>query len=306
MIVNDLVKKTSFILEINPGYGYVTDELLENKVPYIHLYETEPNYIESLKLLSKKYPDRISIRPYNLLTLSKIEYKDRIKKSEQMDVIFQGAIKKSWNDEPSMHIIGAVPSMKFFYYLRNSILSQYLSNYGRISLYLAILPSMSMIFNESAEQTTRLNANATFFRTFFDCEMLGSLPRCAFSPMPSDRANKKNKKYREDMDTMNVVKLIPKSDFFNAHFSRRDAELFHHFLAIHLKRADIRIIPALEKWIPDCGPRLIKLNFHIFTKFSELSPTEMLNLFKTFQSWPEYKTSVFSDIIEDIMERRLD
>lgn len=147
MIVNDLVKKTSFILEINPGNGYLTNELLETKVPYIHLYEKEPKYTESLMLLSEKYPDRLSIRPYNLLTLSMIEYKDRVAKSEKMDDIFQGALKNSWNDEPSIHIIGAVTSMSFFYYLKNSIISQYLSNYGRISLYLAIIPSMSMVSN---------------------------------------------------------------------------------------------------------------------------------------------------------------
>ncbi|KAK0164775.1 hypothetical protein PV328_003352 [Microctonus aethiopoides] len=307
MIVNDLVKKTSFILEINPGNGYLTDELLESKVPHIHSYEKEPKYTESLMLLNEKYPDRLSIRPYNLLTLPMIEYKDRVAKSKIMDDIFQGALKNSWNDEPSIHIIGAVSSMNFFYYLKYSIISQYLSNYGRISLYLAILPSMSMIFDESAEKIIHHKPNTMFLRTLFDYKMLGSLPRHAFSPEPPDRIDKKRnrKYYTEDTEKMNVVKLIPKSDFFNDHFTRRDAEMFYHFLSIHLRRADIRIIPTFEKWIPDCGPRLIKLNFNIFTEFSELSATELLNLFKIFRSWPEYKTSVFLDIVEDLTTRRL-
>ncbi|KAK0086792.1 hypothetical protein PV325_002512 [Microctonus aethiopoides] len=256
MIVNDLVKKTSFILEINPGNGYLTDELLESKVPHIHSYEKEPKYTESLMLLNEKYPDRLSIRPYNLLTLPMIEYKDRVAKSKIMDDIFQGALKNT------------------------------------------ILPSMSMIFDESAEKIIHHKPNTMFLRTLFDYKMLGSLPRHAFSPEPPDRIDKKRnrKYYTEDTEKMNVVKLIPKSDFFNDHFTRRDAEMFYHFLSIHLRRADIRIIPTFEKWIPDCGPRLIKLNFNIFTEFSELSATELLNLFKIFRSWPEYKTSVFLDI----------
>lgn len=78
--------------------------------------------------------------------------------------------------------------------------------------------------------------------------MLGSLPRRAFSPKPPDRIDKKRnrKYYTEDTEKINVVKLIPKSDFFNDHFTRRDAEMFYHFLSIHLRRADIRIIPTFE------------------------------------------------------------
>lgn len=48
-----------------------------------------------------------------------------------------------------------------------------------------------------------------------------------------------------------------------------------------------------RKWIPDCGPRLIKNGLSIFTKFGELSPQEIVHIFNQFSSWPEYELSAF-------------
>lgn len=48
-----------------------------------------------------------------------------------------------------------------------------------------------------------------------------------------------------------------------------------------------------RNWIPDCGIRLIKMGFTIFTRFGDLEPHEFLQLFQEFSSWPEYPTCSF-------------
>lgn len=50
---------------------------------------------------------------------------------------------------------------------------------------------------------------------------------------------------------------------------------------------------TFRKWIPDCGPRLIAKNYHVFTQFGDLSPNELWDLFKFFMSWPETQNSNF-------------
>lgn len=48
-----------------------------------------------------------------------------------------------------------------------------------------------------------------------------------------------------------------------------------------------------RKWIPGCGIRLIAKDYTIFTQFGDLTPTQLVELFKEFKSWPEYSESNF-------------
>lgn len=48
-----------------------------------------------------------------------------------------------------------------------------------------------------------------------------------------------------------------------------------------------------RKWIPGCGIRLIAKDYTIFTQFGDLTPAQIVELFKEFKSWPEYNESNF-------------
>jgi len=54
-----------------------------------------------------------------------------------------------------------------------------------------------------------------------------------------------------------------------------------------------------RKWVPDCGIRLIAKDYTIYTQFGDLTPTQILELFKEFKSWPEYKESHFIGSMND-------
>lgn len=49
-----------------------------------------------------------------------------------------------------------------------------------------------------------------------------------------------------------------------------------------------------RKFVPGCGPKLIKEGFDICTKFKDLTPRQLLDLFKLYKSWPEYDENAFS------------
>lgn len=48
-----------------------------------------------------------------------------------------------------------------------------------------------------------------------------------------------------------------------------------------------------RKWIPGCGIRLIAKDYTIFTQFGDLTPAQIMELFKEFKTWPEYNESNF-------------
>lgn len=50
---------------------------------------------------------------------------------------------------------------------------------------------------------------------------------------------------------------------------------------------------ASRKWVPGCGIRLIAKDYTIFTQFKDLTPAQIMDLFKEFKSWPEYESSYF-------------
>lgn len=48
-----------------------------------------------------------------------------------------------------------------------------------------------------------------------------------------------------------------------------------------------------RKWVPNCGPSIIRQGIPLFTRFGDLSPEQLFNLFINFTKWPEYEESTF-------------
>ncbi|XP_018372850.1 PREDICTED: dimethyladenosine transferase 2, mitochondrial isoform X2 [Trachymyrmex cornetzi] len=103
---------------------------------------------------------------------------------------------------------------------------------------------------------------------------------------------------KQNYEQLYVIKLEPKADIY-AQLSPKDWITFSYFVRHHMQKRRTRVIPALEKWIPDCGIRLIAKDYTIYTQFGDLTPTQILELFKEFKSWPDYKESHFIDSMND-------
>ncbi|XP_015120687.1 dimethyladenosine transferase 2, mitochondrial [Diachasma alloeum] len=306
LIIDKIPKEQTFIAEMNPGIGLMTQQLLDSGVSVVHGYDKFTEFMQWLHPLSKRYPGRLHLRPFNLATIAKTDFLDGKINSRNMDKMFEGIRPRDWRGPPAIAVIGAVPNVNFFYSFQWSLVNQYLSDYGRAVLFVAVSPSTSLALTDDPNTKHFHKPKNIFLRTFFDFRKLGTLPRNAFYPWVPEKTWRKRfaEYYKGDSEIMDVVKIEARADFFTEDFTRSDAIIFYYFLSIHMKTRNTRIIPVLEKWIPGCGPRLIREDYDIYSTFDELNSEQLLQLFKTFKSWPEYETSPFINFVETIIQSK--
>ena len=140
---------STFVAEINPGLGLLTEKLLQTRIPKIHLYEASSTFLmpnSNLQLLVNKNPERLEIRKCNLLKAWNAVFLDFKDDGQRLNEMLRGVEKKKWNEEPYMTVIGTSMNITLIKHLIMSVLFQntYVEN-GRILLYLAIPPSIWLV-----------------------------------------------------------------------------------------------------------------------------------------------------------------
>ncbi|KAL6434016.1 hypothetical protein ACFW04_005874 [Cataglyphis niger] len=301
LIKNDLIKNTCFVAEMNPGYGVLTTELLKLDIPLIHLYEAKKELHSILNAIHNMYPGRLDLRTFNLLSMYSF-YK--LKDENNIQQIFQGVENKEWEDKTSMQIVGATSSKLFFPHLIQSLLFRnYFMSYGRPVFYLAIPPFLWHTYTCDISNHKIYTFTKVMFQTMFNYKLLGTLNRKAFLPWP--RRNNKNKHKltcmwaKQNYEQIYVIKVEPKIDLYSQ-LSPEDWITFSYFVKHHMKKRSNRVIYELEKWVPGCGIRLIAKDYTIFTQYGDLTPVQIMELFKEFKSWPEYNESNFLTSMNDL------
>ncbi|XP_024869004.1 dimethyladenosine transferase 2, mitochondrial [Temnothorax curvispinosus] len=312
LIKNDLSRNMCYVAELNSGFGILTRELLKAGVPLIHMYEGNQKLHQVLETISAKYPGKlnlISSKHSNLFGITRAFYDDKITDGQYQDS-FKAIESKNWEDETYMQVIGATDSKYLFTFIIHSLVFRNGFMYhGRPIFYIAILPSLWHRYNTCTSNSNYKLYTYTkvMFKLMFTCELLGTLNRKAFIPWPKKKRQstynvswpKKKRQsmnnalsIKQDYEQIYVIKLEPKADLYSE-LSRKDWVTFSYFVKHHLQKRRTRVIPALEKWVPDCGIRLIAKDYTIYTQFGDLTPIQILELFKEFKSWPEYKESYF-------------
>lgn len=295
LIKDDLLENTCFVAELNPGYGVLTTELLKADVPLIHLYEAKKELHPILNAIHNMYPGRLDLRNFHLFAIYKLFYK--LKDENQVQQILQGVENKKWEDKTAMQIVGATTSKYFFYNLIQSLLLRNcFMTYGRPVFYCAMPPSLWNKCSCDIDNKRMYTYTKVIFQTMFDYKLLGTLNRNAFLPWPRKNNKPKHNLSRmwakQDYEQLNVIKIEPKIDLYSQ-LSFQDWITFSYFVKHHMQKRCNRVIPELEKWIPGCGIRLIAKDYTIFTQFGDLTPAQIVELFKEFKSWPEYNESNF-------------
>nr|CAD7572375.1 unnamed protein product [Timema californicum] len=145
-------------------------------------------------------------------------------------------------------------------------------------------------------------ASSVLFQLLFTSELLTKLPRKAILPWISDSSTKNTSRAKKirliDSDFMYLVKITPRRDIFESIGPANKLQPLWYFVRHHMTSRRKKIIPELEYWIPNCGPRLIMKGINIFTEFGDLTPHEILLIFQYFSSWPEYPMCSFQASME--------
>ncbi|XP_076234919.1 mitochondrial transcription factor B2 isoform X2 [Calliopsis andreniformis] len=298
LIKDDLLQNLTNVVEVNPGLGLLTKELLKAGVPFINLYEKDSVFYNQLEKLSNTFPDRVTVTNGDLIHLMTAPVSYSVHNSIAMSML-KVIEKRKWEEVSCLQIIGTIFNNQF---IRNIILNTVFQRsfmmYGRVTFYIAV---PSFIWFEWVAPAD-LNSVTVMLKTLFNYKHFGNLDNQMFVPWlrPKRALSKKlaGKLSTEDMNAIYILKLEPKPDLYKA-FNGEELVYFWHFVRNNFYKPHIRVIPSLEKIMPGCGINLIAKDYTIFTEFTELNLKQIYDLFCEFKSWPEFKNSVFISSIHE-------
>ncbi|KAL1123557.1 hypothetical protein AAG570_002634 [Ranatra chinensis] len=306
VIRDELLKNDTIVFEANPGFGYLTSQMLEAGVRRIHAFETITPFREVMAQLSET-TDRLRLFTTNMIQVWKIAYLDRLDNGSRLRGLMAGVETRRWEEDSVVKFVGAVPSSKFMKHIILSIIFQSgIVLYGRPEFYILMNPHtyIHLTIGRSVAHLA-YSPITVIFDLFFDWKPLTSVDRRAFLPWQPHGLKPKIEViisiYKLDPDKLYLVKMVPKRDLYE----RIPLEMmkpFWYFVNHNLTSKRLRVIAQLERWVPGCGPRLIgRFGMTIFTEFMDLTPQDILELFLEFTSWPEYTSCPFLPAMESLL-----
>uniref|UniRef100_A0A1B0DNZ7 rRNA adenine N(6)-methyltransferase n=1 Tax=Phlebotomus papatasi TaxID=29031 RepID=A0A1B0DNZ7_PHLPP len=255
--------KDTPILEINPGCGILTQQLLRVTNQKIHLFESVEEFSKNLEKIVSEHLDRVSLKKEDLTALWRIAYQDKLDNGDRVQKLLDGKLpKRDWTEEPNARIVGAIGSGNFFKHLVNSLVYQSsLLTYGRCEMFLVVPPPIYIQLTCSKDAGYLLyRYMSVLFQIFFEYEFIQKVPRKAFLPWQHDynhaKHNKLSKVNSIDADSLYLVRIAPRKEAYDL-CSPDDMQALWFFVKQNMISRTNRVIPSLEKWIPYCGLRLI-------------------------------------------------
>ncbi|KYB26311.1 dimethyladenosine transferase 2, mitochondrial [Tribolium castaneum] len=299
--------ENQLVCETNAGLGLISGELLDSGVNLVRLYESCPDFKEHLKTRFKPYKGRVELFTKDLFLLHRYEFIDKQDHGNRVEQLLKGVPKKAWEDEPAMTVIGTMANMNFIRFLMKSlVLQSFITTLGRMQLYVFMRPRDYIVLTAGPHLNLHTYKRwSVFFNLFFDYELFDKFPREVFLPWQSTNAHQSGRYPGQvDPDMMYFVRINLKQKL---PLGTKNLLSFYAFIMQFFGQGTQRIIPTLERWVPGAGlDAMIPKSKHsqyfkdidIFTKFGELTPQQILAVFKEMISHPEYKQSHFVEAIE--------
>ncbi|XP_055595536.1 dimethyladenosine transferase 2, mitochondrial [Uranotaenia lowii] len=258
------------LIEVNPGLGILTRELLtKRKSSQLILIETDQNFEPDLKrLIASKDPSLVQLHQADFNGHWRYTYLDSLDQGNRMASMMKHLPcgGHHWKDEAvSFRLYSAVDSMRFFKTLMSSVASQKgIFSLGRFEMVLVMSPLVYAHLTCPREAGYKLyRSNTVLFQLFFEHQFLAKVPRYDFLPWPAnlERLGKKAyvQRWRVDLANSNdwyLVKVVPRKDLFT-YCLPDNLRALAFFVKQNMISRKNRVIPALERWIPHCGARLI-------------------------------------------------
>ncbi|XP_045132145.1 dimethyladenosine transferase 2, mitochondrial-like isoform X2 [Portunus trituberculatus] len=280
---------SDIIVESSPGIGVLSETILTQTDNSVVVYEPNNKLRSYLKkVLLPQYSSRLQIQKYDF---EKFYGYYIIDQKEPEKPILQNFLDPILRKEESeflpVKIVGVIYDAKFIARLIFSYTFQ-CSLFGEISPVLYIYIPFSIYCKITRDLNHVYNSHGLLFQYYFNVETLHVTPKESFYPI----CTKSRKKLKDDEDVY-LVKISAKKEFLQE-VPNNERESFHFFMntVSRIKRVDSLII-GMERWIPDCGPELIKNGFHVFAHPRELSTEQLLQAYKIFTKFPSYRESTF-------------
>ncbi|KAF4524114.1 hypothetical protein B566_EDAN007697 [Ephemera danica] len=293
------------VFEMNPGMGLVSQELINAGVSKLNLFEPSMTFHPLLlEMLEKNQGKDVALKVDDLGNIAKLVYQDKVSNGNRVTTMLADVESRPWNDPcPVLRVVGTAPNKKFLRSLVFSIAFQTgLATRGRAEYYLIMHPKNYLQMTcKPRDEYQAYRYNSALFQVMYESQLLMKLPRNDFLPWEGIRNKQKAQRYKKlrsvDPDKLYLVRLVSNPKLLDL-VPAENLQLMWYFFRVHLISKKKRVIPALEQWIPNCGPRLICQGLNIFTEFGDLHPDQMLKLFLLFSNWPEFPHCAFHTSLE--------
>lgn len=284
--------KGSYVLESDPGFGYLSKELIHT-VSHLRLYEADDLLRSYLRDLSDRYRGKIEIFESSLQSIYKLQRKEDADNGNCMAYLFD-----SIPTDINVNVIVIVPyPVLVWSWIRQILNNQYFSKFSQLDMYVFMLPSVytRLIASPQNDYHPRYQKFSVFSQILFDIKLLmNDIPRKDFLPWPRRPVRKKMygdmERYENDHEVFYLVQMSLKPESFNCFRNENIYQCFHSFLGRNMIGKK-RIVPYFESIIPGSGPRVIMLGHNIYSTFNELNPNEIFSLFLQLTKWPEFQST---------------
>lgn len=168
--VTDGMGPDQLLVEVNPGVGLLTQELLK-KTNNLLLYENDESFASELEMLLKVENRNIEIRHSDFNGYWKYDYMDKMDQSGRVEKMLKGLRRVRWNDEEvNFRLFSVVGSLRFFNTMIHSVgMQKGLFELGRCEMYLVVPPLIYMHLTCGKEAGYKLyRRNSVLFQILFE------------------------------------------------------------------------------------------------------------------------------------------
>ncbi|KAM3956546.1 mitochondrial transcription factor B2 [Aphomia sociella] len=287
------IDKDSPLIEVNPGLGFLSQELLKLQINHIYMYESLNHFSTHINHLQLQNPGRCTYKIADFFGMWKLAFKDKMDQGNRIKELLGDLA--THNNDRVVKIVGAMPGLTFVKHLINTIIfHNATSQLGRPDLFI-IMPGYH-------------------YEMLFDYKILNYVPKVHFLPWTYPATGKRIT--MRDEHCMYLVNITQKEKL---PCPPEYLPLLWYFFKPHMFSKTTRVIPLLEQWIPGCGVWLISgqdppdtnkeiapgnddaelPHMTIFTEFGDLSLRQKITVFKKFVSLPEFEQCQFRITMEN-------
>jgi len=285
--LGDITDPSTAILMNSPGPGILADEMLKQGAKSLHLFETNPEYYY---YLADKYKQNPYVHVYNQEMTSSMW---RLSTADTFNLDFLKVLNsKKYSTLKIVHCIERVGTIGII--LGNHLTGFYPSDKKKVDLYFMLPCAIGdLIVNEQLNNFGRRGVRG-LWEIFAINKLLTALPASCFYPTFSKKGSfQRNRR----------VVILLQSNFREICVNSRSlTETERPFLALftrhHAPRSRALVINALEKWIPGIGLALVLNGIPLFTRFSDLSIDQYIEVFFNFFDRSDQDSSMWA-MMED-------
>lgn len=271
------------VLEANAGPGLLSRRLLEGgRLPagtHIRLFEHRIPFLDNLKAQVEAWPGRLELVQKSLLHMHSHE-----------EELLMGIPARPWTEEPAAVLVATLSRTREVGFLRYVLhklpLGMSLFMLGRLPLLVFVSHTEAAHIMATQESNFKHYRDVSIlYQLFFDIKVCGEVSRELFLPPRGVK----------QQAPLQLMRLMPRRDLWELVDSADQLPELVFFVRQNMVRRTAYVLPCLEKWIPGCGPRLLRAGAtRVFERMGDLCPERMLRLFRLFSALPEYPQSAFT------------